>query len=301
MSDFGFLETKPPFSKGEIDRLGHYYAGTRDEPPPRAAEILTWHEDLAKRVELEIGKWIRTHAGGELISLTTASRVKSRSTIATKVRDRNLQLSRIQDFVGTRFSWNCLHGTLLDTASSIAGHLTGLGFAADTKNYLEAPQQGYRAVHLWVQSPAGRFEVQLRTLLQSEWANVYEKLADITGRRIRYEDDYQPEDPELRDAVVELHEISHSIYELERKTERIYRTEAKVYRDFSEAEAQLPTVPESHQTKAEVLRLLTRSELAKVDMATVNRDLLESLHRMAVTIVEYGKIVGSDTKEDSDG
>lgn len=261
-SNFEFLTTKPPFSKGEIDRLGHYYAGMRDEPPPKAAEVLIWHEDLAKRAELEIGRWIRAHAGGELVSLTTASRVKSRSTIAPKVRDRNLQLSRIQDFVGTRFSWNCLHGPLVDTATSLADHLRGLGFSADTKNYLEAPQQGYRAVHIWVRSPAGRFEVQLRTLLQSEWANVYEKLGDITGRRIRYEDDYQPEDPHLRDAVVKLHEISQSIYELERKAEKMHR----------------PATP-----------------------LAANRDLLAALHRMEVTIFEYGKMVSSDTKEDSDG
>ena len=50
----------------------------------------------------------------------------------------------------------------------------------------ESPHSGYRAVHIWCQVPAGRFEVQVRTLLQGAWANAYEALGDVAGRSIRY-------------------------------------------------------------------------------------------------------------------
>jgi hypothetical protein len=48
------------------------------------------------------------------------------------------------------------------------------------------PVHGYRAVHLIV-LPTGRpVEIQVRTLWQQEWAELFEKLADRVGRGIRY-------------------------------------------------------------------------------------------------------------------
>jgi hypothetical protein len=40
--------------------------------------------------------------------------------------------------------------------------------------------------------PAGRAEIQVRTILQSLWANQYEKLADEVGRGIRYGEPVEP-------------------------------------------------------------------------------------------------------------
>ena len=53
----------------------------------------------------------------------------------------------------------------------------------------DGSHSGYRAVHLWARldSPRGAwFEVQVRTRLQGQWANMYEALADVLGRGIRY-------------------------------------------------------------------------------------------------------------------
>lgn len=50
------------------------------------------------------------------------------------------------------------------------------------------PHAGYRAVHVWLRLPAGRVEIQIRTILQSLWANFYELLADAYGRGIRYDE-----------------------------------------------------------------------------------------------------------------
>ena len=58
-------------------------------------------------------------------------------------------------------------------------------------------------------------EIQLRTQLQAEWANTFEKLADLTGRRIRYEDDYRPANPDLQSIWANLLEVSDKFYGIE--------------------------------------------------------------------------------------
>ncbi len=48
------------------------------------------------------------------------------------------------------------------------------------------PSHGYRAVHIIVYINGAPVEIQLRTKLQHEWADLFEKLADRVGRGIRY-------------------------------------------------------------------------------------------------------------------
>ena len=47
-------------------------------------------------------------------------------------------------------------------------------------------KNGYRAKHLIVREPLGRFEIQLRSYLQDRWSNVVEKIADRHGLEIKY-------------------------------------------------------------------------------------------------------------------
>lgn len=51
------------------------------------------------------------------------------------------------------------------------------------------PVNGYRAVHVVAYIDNTPIEVQVRTVWQHEWGNLYEKLADILGRGIRYGED----------------------------------------------------------------------------------------------------------------
>lgn len=56
--------------------------------------------------------------------------------------------------------------------------LVAEGNRVTERDYITRAQPGgYRALHLVVDSAAGIVELQLRTLLQSEWANTFEKLA----------------------------------------------------------------------------------------------------------------------------
>lgn len=49
----------------------------------------------------------------------------------------------------------------------------------------ESPVNGYRAVHVVVFLESVPVEIQVRTRLQHEWAELFEKLADIVGRDVR--------------------------------------------------------------------------------------------------------------------
>ena len=90
------------------------------------------------------------------------------------------------------------HDDLRYLAYELRRQLVSEGHRVNERDYIARAQPGgYRALHLVIYSTAGIVELQLRTLLQSEWANTFEKLADKTGRRIRYESNYRPKDDEL--------------------------------------------------------------------------------------------------------
>lgn len=298
--DFEFLNESPPFSKGEIDRLGQFYAGRRAEPPMTAAEILEWHNRLASSSEAAIAEFIasRMEWPPQVDGMRTASRVKSADTIAPKVRNRNIQLSRVQDFVGTRFTWNCLHSELRTVGEGLTQHLQALGFHVELKDYLAVPQQGYRGIHLWLRTPAGRIEVQLRTLLQSVWANAYERAGDIAGRRIRYEADYRPDDPWLSELVDQLIQLSADIYEQEEAEEKALGETTELLLRISRQPKVLPISPETHLARAQMFSHLSRSEEANATRAAGFLELIRSLDTLAASLETYGR--ASSEKEEPD-
>lgn len=74
---------------------------------------------------------------------------------------------------------------------------------------------GYRALHLEVIAPRGLAEIQLRTSVQAEWANTFEKFADVVGRKVRYDDSLElPAQFEgIRGELLNLSEQWHSAEE----------------------------------------------------------------------------------------
>ena len=57
---------------------------------------------------------------------------------------------------------------------------------------IASPREGYRALHLVVRQHGVPVEIQVRTLLQHRWAEMYEKLGDVAGRGIRYGEGVDP-------------------------------------------------------------------------------------------------------------
>lgn len=151
----------------------------------------------------------------EKVPVKLTGRPKTLDTTREKLRRMpEFQLSRIQDICGLRLDGDFS----LDQQDLIVSRLQDVFLRAGAQNVeaqdlRETPRQGYRAVHVNANFPAGRVEVQVRTKLQSAWANAFELLGDIYGREIRYERIY--EDP-VQSIVTNFQSISDSAYEIDK-------------------------------------------------------------------------------------
>ncbi len=218
------LTSGPPWSKGASKRLGK---ALRDgiAPPvddPSYADVLRWHLDLGAEVQAQIesASWsikpelLANKAGRLTTELLVGSRPKTQDTLVEKLqRKPTLALGDVQDLAGVRIDADLYLGEQMRLAREIAEH-----FGADDEaihDLREDAHAGYRAVHVWLRLPAGRVEVQIRTILQSLWANFYEKLADQLGRGIRYGEAAEPpadiDMEQAERAVRRMHEMSEMI------------------------------------------------------------------------------------------
>lgn len=166
---------------------------------------MLWHNDLASEIAdvLTATQWVNKPKA----QFAVTARSKTVDTLVQKLQRSSLKLDRVQDLAGVRIDTDLNLSRQTRLAHEIADH-----FGRDrvtTRDLREAPHSGYRAVHLWLVLPAGRVEVQIRTLYQSLWANVYEGLADLVGRGIRYNE--IPGDEMVRQVVERMHTMSAEI------------------------------------------------------------------------------------------
>lgn len=163
-------------------------------------DFLLWAGDIIVEAQklihdsLEISDRWETNlpAGGirviERIPVRLTGRPKTLDTTREKLRRMpDFKLSRIQDISGVRLdgdyslSQQDLIADRLQHAFKAAGART-----IKLEDLRDQTRHGYRALHINAAFPAGRLEVQIRTKLQSAWANAYELLGDVYGREIRY-------------------------------------------------------------------------------------------------------------------
>ncbi|MGH3770659.1 MAG: RelA/SpoT domain-containing protein [Pseudonocardiaceae bacterium] len=141
--------------------------------------------------------WYATTLGHE-----PTSRIKTTGTILDKVRRHGgSSLKGMQDLAGMRIVRDCdrteQDGLTEDLMLLFAKYGNPLPKLVDRRT---RPSYGYRALHIIVYIDGAPVEIQLRTQLQHEWADLFEKLADRVGRGIRY-----GEPPEhWRDQLVSL-------------------------------------------------------------------------------------------------
>lgn len=200
------IESRPPWSKNQLNILGR---SIRDDSALRSGgvtytDVFNWYNELAvetARLIRSVG-WQSVHEGHQPLVI---SRVKSIDTVREKlVRQRSLQLGNVQDIAGVR----CEAAMSLDEQDAVVETIISTfgRERAERKDLRAEPKSGYRAVHVWLVLPAGRAEIQVRTLLQGKWANVYEEASDVFGRSIRY--GYLPEQSWERGIVLKLQALS---------------------------------------------------------------------------------------------
>lgn len=111
----------------------------------------------------------------------TRRKHKTNVSIVQKLQREKTELSRMQDIAGCRV----VVPTIMDLHDAV-GRIELRYADARTVDRLQTPRNGYRAIHILLKNKSYTFEVQLRTRLQHDWAELSERLADRYGVELKY-------------------------------------------------------------------------------------------------------------------
>lgn len=171
-----------PLTKSAMEALGKRLvkrsSPASDDLKSLQELLLSFDEPLAIAVDL-----VRDRLGYE-----PTSRIKTTGTILDKLhRQGGSILKAMQDLAGMRIVSDCNRHEQDRIASKLMQLFAEFGpplpKLVDRRTH---PSHGYRAVHVIVYVDGAPVEIQVRTKLQHEWADLFEKLADKVGRGIRY-------------------------------------------------------------------------------------------------------------------
>lgn len=165
-----------PLTKTQIRRLGERLASTEfpsDADLDLLAEYETSFQPALDSVVSEIAKRFGLHA---------TPRRKSVSSIVGKIRRERTRLSSMQDIAGCR----AVVPTIADQEELVERLTLRRKWKVKLDDRRQHPSHGYRAVHLIVAVGDRWVEVQVRTRLQDQWAQISEKLADAFGIEVKY-------------------------------------------------------------------------------------------------------------------
>ncbi|QQU89093.1 hypothetical protein I6I68_03780 [Corynebacterium glucuronolyticum] len=222
--------------------------------------------------------------------------MKTEKTASEKILHTNVQLSKMFDFVGVRLEWDCFLGDLIEMAYSIEEFLGAEDVEVLIRDYREDAQHGYRAVHTIIRSPAGIVEVQLRTLLQARWANAYEMLADVMGRKIRYQEIELSEDEPLGVVYSNLQRISKDIAEIEKAIESRSENTNTALMNLVNSRHFLPLSVETQVLRLNTLASLVQAETYATLSALQNARLVKHLEELAEILQEMKKMASPQPK-----
>ncbi|OFK70240.1 hypothetical protein HMPREF2807_00230 [Corynebacterium sp. HMSC074A09] len=225
-----FLEHKPTaFSKRQVHKLGSALRAGQEIDEELYRHILIHQSALCDHLE-SLAVSTLSELGVPLERATDAvvepdsnrffigSRVKTRPVLVEKLRRMpSFPLESIQDFSGVRMDFDVTLSEQSRLAELLAQDLEERGAnRVRIQDMREQPHSGYRAIHLHIYSPAGRAEFQLRTALQSRWANLYELAGDLYGRAIRYLEFGERVPLQFDTQVRSLHELSEVVHRVEK-------------------------------------------------------------------------------------
>ncbi|GHC73191.1 hypothetical protein GCM10007079_06910 [Nocardiopsis terrae] len=169
-----------PLSKSQIVRLG--------ERLVRQAEPA--EDDLGCLNELLLAYDEALEHSMELLrdlGFAPSGRIKNTGTILEKLRRHGGSwLKSIQDLAGMRVIIRGGRREQDDAVARIVRAFQGQAKQPRITDRRDQPSSGYRAVHVIAYPDGLPVEIQVRTAWQHEWAEMFEKLADVLGRGIRY-------------------------------------------------------------------------------------------------------------------
>ncbi|WP_433206860.1 hypothetical protein ACQP1G_20820 [Nocardia sp. CA-107356] len=235
------ITDQPPWTSGKLKKFGNAIRDQREKSDSDVSynEVIMWYGDLATSVQELIKQIDLSSVLGDQIP-QVSSRPKTIHTLRQKlIANPHLQLPSIVDLAGVRVEAAMDLDEQDDLAVTIARELVQ-DFDAVVSDTRISPHSGYRALHLRARFPAGRVEIQIRTALQSAWANLYETLADNLGREIRY--GTLPTNSKDRSEVEKALNLSASFRKIEERKRILRQSHAVQDRAFDELEAALINV-----------------------------------------------------------
>ncbi|MFJ9727742.1 hypothetical protein ACIRP3_33805 [Streptomyces sp. NPDC101209] len=152
--------------------------------------------------------------------LGVTHRLKTTDTLVQKLRrakdkGSSTNLARIQDIAGIRVSGAITLTEQEELRDWIIERFESQGHTCTTKDRRIDPVVGYRAIHVIVTIDGRYVEIQIRTTGQDLWANVFERIADIFGRGIRYGEPPESGGEAVLQVIRSMESISAKLYDLE--------------------------------------------------------------------------------------
>lgn len=229
---------EPSFSKTKIDRLGD-----RLRKGNITDDDLRLLDDYRRTFDDSYEHIVRT-IRQQLALEPTGRPAKSTTSIAEKLRRESIRLTQIQDIAGCR-----LIVPEIATQEGVVASLTEIFPERFISDRRQKPSHGYRAVHVIVSVSRKAVEVQVRTALQHVWAELSEKLSDLTDPAVKYGGG----DPDIKEL---LSEASLMVAKQESTESRILDLQRSV-------NTMLLHVNLTEERRADIMA--TKSEIASVE------------------------------------
>lgn len=242
-------------SKNSLKRLGHRLAdgSASEEDNDLLNDFIAAHHPCME----EISRIIRDE-----LEYPNVSRLKTRKTLIEKLERRDVELPYMDDIAGIRLAPCSDRREQDQIIQNLRSHFSNSHY----RDRRETPSSGYRACHLIVFDGDNRIEVQVRTVFQHRWAEIYEKWADQIGREVRYGG--VPSNGQARQIHKLLQELADFIAELEEETLKFYEVETLL-------ESSPPSV-EKVQLQEEVGNMISQHD----EREAAIREILDQLHTL---------------------
>lgn len=162
----------PRLTSSQLNRLGERLRAG-DQPSYHDLELLAAYQSQLEPLFMETRRLVE-QAYEDCFpgaAFEATGRAKQYRSVVAKLQRDKIRLSKIQDLMGLRV----VTGRVADQSLLLARVCVDSGWKVIDRR--GNPSHGYRAVHLIRQNETGAVEVQIRTLLQHQWAEMSEFLA----------------------------------------------------------------------------------------------------------------------------
>ena len=163
-----------PISKTQIDRLGdRLKSGPHTESDLRLLDEYRWSFGEAYKIVIQTIRQRGESPTGRL--------AKSTLSIVEKLRRESIRLSQMQDIAGCRV----VVADVVQQEQFVASIKSDFP-EASVIDRRDNPSYGYRAVHIIAEVFGKPTEIQVRSFLQHQWAELSEKSSDVIDSAIKY-------------------------------------------------------------------------------------------------------------------